>query len=64
MGLKPANRHLRETYSYLVKYEINGERFGMFVWGENIDDAKRDFKKHVKGAIIIDVEMKWPEDLK
>lgn len=50
----------REEYSFLVKYEEDDIKYGMYVWGENTDDAKRNFRQRVPEGRILEIEMKWP----
>lgn len=53
---------VREEYSFMVTYEEDGTKYGMYVWGENADDAKRNFRQRVPNARILTIEMKYPEE--
>jgi len=58
--LKQLYGKAHEEYSFCVTYEQEGELFGMYVWAENIEDAKRQVLQRVPGVTIRDAKMSWP----
>lgn len=46
--------------SYKVIYRVNGDRYGMYVWAEDSDDAKREVLQRVSGAVIENVKLGRP----
>ena len=59
--LKPVFGKLEEETSYKVIFRTDEGTFGMYVWAEDSDEAKREVLKRVSGAVIERVEVGRPE---
>lgn len=58
--LKQVYGTVHEEMSFKVIYKTPEGKFGMYVWAENKDDAKREVLKRVQEAIILSVETEAP----
>jgi len=62
------DRALKEVYgrvydesSFRVIFQTTEGKYGMYVWAEDKDEAKREVLKQVQEAIILSVELDAPD---
>jgi len=62
------DRALKEVYgtvhdesSFKVIFQTTEGKYGMYVWAEDKDEAKREVLKRVKEATILSVELDAPD---
>lgn len=58
--LKPVLGQTHESYSFFISYLLDDEMLGMYVWAENIHEARQEFLKRVPKAKIQQVKLGWP----
>lgn len=58
--LKPMFGQTHEEYSFRVVYKQGLDLYAMYVWAENIEEAKKEVKRRTSNVEIKEVKIEWP----
>lgn len=59
--LKEVYGEVHDESSFKVIYQVADGKYGMYVWAEDKDEAKREVLKRVQEATILSVELDAPD---